>query len=323
MAKASKDYKAGGAKKWLIIIGILVLIAIIVTVIVLVIPGNTADAVDRLRQSSQTSFLENRSEEEKYDTFGRKLRNSSISYFVTGNEYASVEIVSGSINLILDFYNEYLPLAKDNKTLSKNYKKIKNNLEDAVDHQKEMNEIMDEANALKAGSDTHLKNLWVDFRISFTDYITSMAKAIDALNNCYQGCFPSTLSNNLASSTILNTIDDFLSVITSEFKALTKSNLKEHTQADYNYTTYGKVVYFSAFVENYLYDENDIYSYNFDTSLQEKYKKVNDFYATYSQSNFTNVISSISSSNLEIEFTPGQVDTSGILDAVKAFLNVR
>lgn len=323
MAKASKDYKAGGAKKWLIIIGILVLIAIIVTVIVLVIPGNTADAVDRLRQSSQTSFLENRSEEEKYDAFGRKLTNSSISYFVTGNEYASVEIVSGSINLILDFYNEYLPLAEDNKTLSKNYKKIKNNLEDAVDYQKEMNNIMDEANALNAGSDTHLKNLWVDFRISFTDYITSMAKAIDALNNCYQGCFSSTLSNNLASSTVLNTIDDFLSVITSEFKTLTETNLQEHTQADYKYTTYGKVVYFSAFVENYLYDADDIYSYNFDTSLQEKYNKINNFYATYSQSNFTNVISSISSSSLEIEFTPGQVDSDGILDAVKAFLNVR
>ena len=72
-----------------------------------------------------------------------------------------------------------------------------------------------------------------------------------------------------------------------------------------------------------MYDADDIYSYNFDTSLQEKYKKINNFYATYSQSNFTNVISSISSSSLEIEFTPGQVDSDGILDAVKAFLNVR
>ena len=72
-----------------------------------------------------------------------------------------------------------------------------------------------------------------------------------------------------------------------------------------------------------MYDADDIYSYNFDTSLQEKYNKINNFYATYSQSNFTNVISSISSSSLEIEFTPGQVDSDGILDAVKAFLNVR
>ena len=63
-AKANKDYKAGGAKKWLIAIAILVLIAIIITVIVILVPANTSDAIDRLRQASQTSFLENVREQE-------------------------------------------------------------------------------------------------------------------------------------------------------------------------------------------------------------------------------------------------------------------
>lgn len=319
MAKAEKTKSSGGGKKWLIAIAILVLIAIIVTVIVLVIPGDTQGAIERLKQASQTSFLQNTSEQEEYEQIGNKLSNSTLSYYVT--EYNDVETTANTINIILNFYNEYLPLAEDNRTLQSNHKQIENNLEEAVNFQQDMNAIMSQMMALNTGSDTHLKSLWIDFRLSFTDYILSMASAVEALNNCYQGCFTETLSNNLASTTILNTVDDFLSVITNEFVILTETNLQDTSAADYDYTSFGKVSVFSSFVNTYLNDVDDIYSYYFDSYLQEKYQKVDSFYSTYLQTNFEGVISSINSS-LEIEFSQISNDTTGVLDSVIAYLKM-
>lgn len=321
-SKTNKDYKVGGAKKWLILIGALVLIAIIVTVIVIFIPANTSDAIDRLRQSSQTSFLENVREKENYDKLESKIETSVVRYYTT--ELQDIRILSESVNQMLDFYYEYIPMAKDNATLSKNYKKIKDNLENAVNHQQDMNEYISEAILLEDDADLHIQNLWIDFRVSYSQYLTCMTNAIDALNNCYQGCFSLTLTNNDASSLILNTVDDYLSVISQEFDYLTQTDTKGHTTIqNYKYQSHGKIVFFSSFVNNYIVDENEIMNYYFDNTLQSKYNLLNEFFVTYNQKNLTEVIKSIDSNTLEITLTFDNLDSKGIYDAVKAFIDVR
>lgn len=321
-AKANKDYKAGGAKKWLIAIAILVLIAIIVTVIVILIPANTSDAIDRLRQASQSSFLENVREQENYDKLEDKVETSIVRYYTT--ELQDIRTLSQSVNQMLDFYYEYIPLAEDNDVLSRNYRTIKDNLESATGHQQDMNEYISQAILLEDDADLHIQNLWIDFRISFANYLSSMTSAIDALNNCYQGCLGSTLTNNSASTLILNTVDDYLSVISSEFNYLTQTDTKGHTtQENYKYESHGKIVYFSAFVNTYIENESDIMNYYFDSTLAQKYETLNKFFTTYNLSDFTDVIKSIDSGTLEITLTFNQPDTEGIYDAVKAFIDVR
>lgn len=321
-AKANKDYKAGGAKKWLIAIAILVLIAIIITVIVILVPANTSDAIDRLRQASQTSFLENVREQENYDKLEDQVEISKVRYYT--EELQDIRTLSQSVNEVIDFYYEYIPFAEDNSTFSNNYKAIKENLENATTHQKDMNDYINDAINLEEDADTHIQNLWIDFRVSYSKYLSCMTDAIEALNNCYQGCFSDTLSNNTASTTILNTVDDYLSVISSDFDYLTQTDTKGHTSVEnYKYEIHGKIVYFSAFVSTYIANEDDIMCYYFNSTIQDKYELVNKFFETYNMKNFTDVIDSIDGGSLQITLTFEQPDNEGIYDAVKAFIDVR
>ena len=320
MAKAKtegKSNKSSGTKKLVTIIGVLAFIAIIVVIIVLSIPANTYGAVERLNEASQSSFLENESEKTRYEKSETKIAGSTKNYY--NQEVQDIKVLSGSINKILDYYNEYLILADDNKVFSKNYKIIKNNLEDANTYQDEMNNYLIELNNLNDNSDSHLQYLWIDFRQTFSTYLSSITSAIDALNNCYQGCFNNTFTNNLSSTNILNTIDDFLIVISNEFNTLVETDLKNYTQKDYNYQSHGKIILLDNFVNNYIVNDGEITRYYFDESLQTKYNKINSFYQTYNLTNFTTVIESIEDDG-KISLTFQQQDTDGIYSTVKEFL---
>lgn len=319
-AKENKDYKASGAKKWLIIVGILVLIAIIVVVIVLCIPANTYSAVERLKQFSQSSFLESETEQTRYSEVEQKIAASTIDYY--SEEVGDIRVLSEGINDILDYYDEFLVLATDNDTLSRNYKTIKNNLEDAMDYQQALNDYMDEISNLSNNADSHLRNLWIDFRVTFTDYLSSMTNVIDALNNCYQGCFEVNLANNLASTIILNTVDDYLTVVTADFNEIVDTDEKNTTSRDYNYLSHGKITLLENFVEKYVVDDSDIVEYNFTESLKSSYQKINSFFELYSQDNFVSVIDSIQSSG-DITLTFQQEDSDGVYEAVKEFISAR
>ncbi len=319
-AKENKDYKASGAKKWLIIVGILVLIAIIVVVIVLCIPANTHSAIERLKQFSQSSFLESETEQVKYSKVEQKIAASTIDYY--GTELDDIRVLSDGINDVLDYYDEFLVLATDNKVLSKNYKTIKNNLEDAMDYQRSLNDYMNEISNLSDNSDSHLRNLWIDFRVTFTDYLSCMADVVDALNNCYQGCFDVNLANNLASTIILNTIDDYMSVIVTDFKEIVDTDKKNTTSRDYSYLSHGKITLMHSFVEGYIVDDSDIVEYNFSESLKSSYQKLNSFFELYNQDNLVDVIDSIETGG-NITLTFQQEDSDGVYAAIKEFISAR
>lgn len=322
MAKAkaseSKDYKVGSPKKWLVAIGILVLIAIIVVIIVLCVPGNTYSAVERLRQASQTSFLRSQTEQANYTRFRQKIGATvTLGYYAL--ELEDIQTTVEATNKVIDFYDDYFVLATDNKTLSRNYKTIRNNFEDAQEAQEDMNGFIADGLNLQDNSETYLKNIYIDFRESYVDYISSMTKAIDALSNCYQGCFIDNLSNNLASTLILNSVDNYLTVITGDYAELVDKDVKGGNFDSYEYETTGKITAYSEFVDSYILNRQEIVEYNFTASLQDKYQTINSFFEVFSQTDFVSVIDSIDD-ELNITKTFEVEDGSGIYDTVKTFL---
>lgn len=319
-AKASenKDYKVGSPKKWLVAIGILVLIAIIVVIIVLCVPGNTYSAVERLRKASQTSFLRSQTEQANYARFRQKIGATvTLGYYAI--ELEDIQTTVEATNKVIDFYDDYLVLATDNKTLSRNYKTIRNNFEDAQEAQEDMNGFIADGLNLQDNSETYLKNIYIDFRESYVDYISSMTKAIDALSNCYQGCFIDNLSNNLASTLILNSVDNYLTVITGDYAELVDKDVKGGNFDSYEYETTGKITAYSEFVDSYILNRQEIVEYNFNTSLQDKYQTINSFFEVFAQTDFVSVIDSIDD-ELNITKTFEVEDSSGIYDTVKTFL---
>ena len=319
-AKASenKDYKVGSPKKWLVAIGILVLIAIIVVIIVLCVPGNTYSAVERLRKASQTSFLRSQTEQANYTRFRQKIGATvTLGYYAI--ELEDIQTTVEATNKVIDFYDDYFVLATDNKTLSRNYKTIRNNFEDAQEAQEDMNGFIADGLNLQDNSETYLKNIYIDFRESYVDYISSMTKAIDALSNCYQGCFIDNLSNNLASTLILNSVDNYLTVITGDYAELVDKDVKGGNFDSYEYETTGKITAYSEFVDSYILNRQEIVEYNFTASLQDKYQTINSFFEVFSQTDFVSVIDSIDE-ELNITKTFEVEDSSGIYDTVKTFL---
>lgn len=319
-AKASenKDYKVGSPKKWLVAIGILVLIAIIVVIIVLCVPGNTYSAVERLRKASQTSFLRSQTEQANYARFRQKIGATvTLGYYAI--ELEDIQTTVEATNKVIDFYDDYLVLATDNKTLSRNYKTIRNNFENAQEAQEDMNGFIADGLNLQDNSETYLKNIYIDFRGAYVDYMTSMTKAIDALSNCYQGCFIDNLSNNLASTLILNSVDNYLTVITGDYAELVDKDVKGGNFDSYEYETTGKITAYSEFVDSYILNRQEIVEYNFNTSLQDKYQTINSFFEVFAQTDFVSVIDSIDD-ELNITKTFEVEDSSGIYDTVKTFL---
>lgn len=316
-----KDYTTG-SRKWLIILSVLVLVAIIAVVIVLLVPGNTYSMVEVLHSHSTTSFLnvDNTSERENYD----KLK-AEFDIAVTGykQEVEDIETLSQTINNVLDFYDEYTIFAKNNGTLTQNYKSIKSNLNKASRLQDDMNEEIVTLISLSDNSDTYQRNAWIDLRVIYVDWLESMQNAITRLNTCYQGCFDPSFTNNSASTLVLNTIDDYIDVIIDDFKSVIKEDKKSGSANEtYSYTIAGKIKLFSAFVNTQLNSKNFV-DYTFDGQTKVFYDDVNQFFTLYDQEDFKYIISSINP-NGAITENFEDVDAGGSLTCLantKTFLS--
>lgn len=285
-----KDYTTG-SRKWLIVLSVLVLVAIIAVVIVLLVPGNTYSMVEVLHSHSTTSFLnvDNTSERENYD----KLK-AEFDIAVTGykQEVEDIETLSQTINNVLDFYDEYTIFAKNNGTLTQNYKSIKSNLNKASRLQDDMNEEIVTLISLSDNSDTYQRNAWIDLRVIYVDWLESMQNAITRLNTCYQNCFDPSLTNNTASTLVLNAVDDYISVITDDFNDLIENDQKSSSIESYNYTMNGRIKLFEAFVNARLTSTNFV-NYIFYQRIKNFYDDVNQFYTVYSQEDFKYLLDSI------------------------------
>ena len=309
MGKDKKDYSSGSGKKWGIFFGIVVLVAIIVVVIILAIPPNTYNAVEILNRTSSSSYLTVESENEAFKAFKEKMgQNTVVSGYQT--ELNDIETMADSINIILDFHNEYLVLAKNNKNLKKNYKAIKNGLKEAKESQKRLVNTVEKINKLSKNSSTYLKGAMVDYREDFIKYLKNCKRAIGGLENAYTGSLGDVTFNNLASKIILNTVNDYIEVIYDDFVELKEKDTKSYSMTDYsaeyqNLALSSKINLLNTFVKAKLEDETnkEIENYYFLSDIQESYENLNEYFDIAEEKNLVIVIDSINSAgNITAEF---------------------
>lgn len=317
--KKSKDYSVGNPKKGLTLLAIVVLIAIIIVLIIIFIPANTSNAKVILHNVTSTSYLQDKEEITSYEKIGEKLQNSTKNYYM--EEYNNVPILSSTIDKVLEFYDEYLVFAKDNKVLSNNYSAIKKNLNKVISQQKKLNNIVKNVVNLEQDSDSYLQNLWIDYREEYANWLEYNANAISALSKCYEGCFENTLTNNKASKIVLDTINDYLSSIINGYNNIVSSDLRNSNNV-YTYSLNGQILSFSNFVEKYIVDYSDITNYYFNDSIKTKYDTIIKFYENFEQESFIVLIQSMDNSG-NITKTFEVEDTEGVLVVVKTFIEAR
>ena len=314
----AKDYSAGGAKKWLIIVGVIVLVAILIVAIVLMIPANTYSMIGSLKESEQTYFLKDDDERASYSKFVSKINsNNQTSYYY--QEVKDIQSLSNSMSIVLGYYNDFIVFAKNNSVMSKNYKKIKNNITKAEKYQKNMDKIINNASNYESSSYTLIQNAMIDFRKEFESYMECYQNAIISLNNVYQGCFDVSYSNNTASKNILNAVNDYIYSIVNDYKVLVSSDRKGSSTSSYSYKSRYKISYFGNFVDDFLTNTNDIRNYMFNSSLQTKYEKIERFFTLYGEKDFKQLIATINNSGVQKTYT-GIVDEDSVYSTVKNFL---
>ncbi len=328
----SKDYSTGGGKRWLIAIAIIVFVAIAVVVILLCIPPNTYNAVETLNRYSRTVFLESEEESANLQNYSSKVvTNTTLRGY--SQEINDIRTLTHGVDEVVDFYNNYLTYASNNKNLKKNYKPIKNNLNDAKSSQKKLAKMLGNFNEVSSSSEkatTALGNGMIDFRREYISWLKYNAKAIRALNKAFTGSLGRAMVNNVATKTILNAVNDFLSVIIDEYSIVSAEDKKDDSLSDYKYDLTSKINAFNAFVEDKIANvkASPISNYYFDERVQTQQEKLEKFKIVYGEKNFTSLIKSIifNPDNSEYKITkiyPQTVvdgDSEGLFDQVKIFL---
>ncbi len=326
MAKGnSKSYSAGGGKKWLIAIALVVLVAIVVVVVLICIPPNTYNAIQTLNRTTQTSFLVNSSKDrEIYDDLQKRI-NESSKFSGYAQELEDLKKVSYSIHEVLDFYNSSLIFASNNKNLKKNFKPIKNNLNQAKDIQARLTKSLNKMKDINKESDS-IRNAFVDFRADYISWLKANQGAIHALNSAYTGSMGNILENNLASKNILRAVDDMISVMISSLEKTKEGDKKGSSLASGYYKSHEVTSLFVDFVANNLSKNKPltpIKNYYFNETIQENYSKFDKFFKFYNQKDLTEIISSVRKNDDKYVFNKifnDVEDTENLYDTVKAIL---
>lgn len=300
----NSEYSSGTGKRWAVIVGIIALVAIVVVVIIMAIPPNTYNAVETLDRVSQTAYLTTANEQTEFDKFKTKVSTSVVGQYT--QELNDMQYIAYSVNAILDYHNDYLVFAKDNKTFKNNYKNIKEGLTDAKESQKKLNKILADTNELSNESSTYLQSAMVDYRNEFFKWLKSSKRAIGGLENTYAGSLGEVSFNNPASDLILDVINDYMDVLVEYYDKLIEFDVKGGNVSDYaaKYAEFGltyKIRCFYSFIARYLYNNNSNYyiaKYYFDTNIQNNIKLYNEFFTLYQVEDTTELIASISSSGI-------------------------
>lgn len=320
---SDKEYSAGGAKKWLIIIGGVAFVAILIVIILMAIPPNTYNAVQTLYRTTNSSFLVSKSESNEYDIYQNRIFNTpELNYYST--EVDNIEKLSGSVTKVLYFYTDYLAFADSNKNLKKNYKVIKNNLNKANEHKENLMALIREANSLDETAYTYMQNMVVEIRDEFIAWLKSNATAFTGLSEGCVGSLGTTVENNLAFQIATSTVTDSLNVVIKGFDALAEKDKKGSLRQDYLFEITTNINYFDFIVDKYLVNKIDINEYYFNKNVSDKYLEIYKFYNLYQQDNFESVIESVQALG-EKEYTFVKVfenvnDEENVYDALKAFL---
>lgn len=324
---SDKKHSSGTGKKFLGFIGALALIAIIIVVIVIAIPPDPKSALDLLNTASTTSFIKDSETQTNFKTFKEKIEANVV---ITRNGYlekvpaemADVVTISDSLASVLDFYGEYVVFMQEGTSFQQNYKDVKVSLTSAMSRQKRLNTILSEAVEIDNTATTYLQNKWIEFREEYSLWLDDYNKAVDALRVSFKGSMGNTTVNNLASTMVLDTIADYVDVLSNDFASMVEYDKENPNAITYEYDLQGKVIGFKDFVSKCLLS-GFFKNYYFNSSMIKYFEKLNEYYEVYDEPDMTNAISSIkyiSSKAVVTKTYEGITDEDDVYTSIKVFL---
>lgn len=297
------DKKIKG-KKWIIILSVLVLIAIIVTLVVVFLPKNVDKIISEVDSQSKTMLLKEDESDNLYLKFKTKITGASSINEKYGQDTENVYDACKAINEVVDFYNGYLVFAVDNSTFQGQYSSIMKNYSIANSQQRKMEGLMEKVTTDLGNRDsTFFENAWKEFKGYFVDYFNSHVVVINSLCKIYENCIPKGIIANEMTELVLGTVNDYLDVIKNDFDS-----------AKY------KLEYLDNFLGYLDLDENKaLSSFNFSQKLQENIEVLGTFGFVYGEDkSLKTLIEGITADGFTME--SNVVDTKGVLDIAKNFL---
>lgn len=282
-----KEGKIKG-KKWIIVVSVLILIAIVVTLIIVFLPKNPNQAIELLDSNSQTMFLKNSEDETRFKDFQNKVDLNLTD--TDSQEVKNIYSLFGILNDVVAFYNQELVYAENNSAFQDNLGKVVRSLNSASSSQKSLTSSIEEVNSRIGVSDTDfIKGKWSDIRKQFLSYLENYTQAISGLNAIYQGAVPNSVLQNELTRLVLSNIDNYLLSVREQFvEKQALANAK-------------RIEFFGQFV-GYIKNTDLLTDYHFNSALQSKVASLNAFEKTCN-STFSAVINSIGATGFTFSTT--------------------
>jgi len=292
------------SKKWIIVLSVVILVAIAVTLIIVFLPKNVSNAVERTNTQTQSMFLKQDKNKKLYKDFQTKITNIEAINKVYGQETQNVYTLTLAINQIMDFYNDYIVFAEDKSTFQSNYGVIMKNYDVANTEQKKMEDVIVKVmQELGDQDNTFFESYWKEFRGYYVKYLNCYVTVINSLCEIYKDCVPNGILANQLTNLVLDNVDNYLNLINKDFEK----------------STY-KIQYLNNFI-SYLDIKNNnvLIKYNFSEELQESYSLISTFETIYGKDKtLSSVIDSINENGFTFESV--SADSKGVLDKTKTFL---
>ncbi len=292
------------SKKWIIVLSVVILVAIAITLIIVFLPKNVSNAVERTNTQTQSMFLKQDKNKKLYKDFQTKITNIEAINKVYGQETQNVYTLTLAINQIMDFYNDYIVFAEDKSTFQSNYGVIMKNYDVANTEQKKMEDVIVKVmQELGDQDNTFFESYWKEFRGYYVKYLNCYVTVINSLCEIYKDCVPNGILANQLTNLVLDNVDNYLNLINKDFEK----------------STY-KIQYLNNFI-SYLDIKNNnvLIKYNFSEELQESYSLISTFETIYGKDKtLSSVIDSINENGFTFESV--SADSKGVLDKTKTFL---
>ena len=308
-------------KKWLIVIAILVLIAIIVVTIILCLPGNPKSAIEALKNEENTFLLSSSKDKELYNNFKDTVSQSSVKGY--NQEMEDVESVLSSLEIIIDKYEDYSIFFEENEYFYDNYKPLTESFNQLQEYKDSIKNELKKVQSYTKDSPDFLRQSWIQIRINFEKMLECYKTGLSTYNEIFKNSYFG-VEQNLASILSANAVLDYITVLQQQFKILSNEDKIRQAFSAYKYNCHALVYAFNNFVSSYVLNADNALNYYFNDNIVTNYNKVNQFYSLYQQQTFQQVISSVKLSETNIiSFTKtfeGIEDEEGIYNQVKAFL---
>ena len=273
------DNKKKGRNKFIKIFAGLLLVALIVVAIIYFVPTNKASLVQSFGNARENMLLNNSKNLNEYNTFNTKVKNNS-RVKVYSTEIESYVDLTSSVNQVMDYYNDFLKYAQSNRTY-KNYNgKVISYLGKANSNAKEMNEIISQAVKLTDSKETYLRSSWLNYRKTFSSWLSNYTKAFESLYQIYSGCYGETISINTASKTNMKTVVAYMNSLTKASAALVENDKSHNEISSYNFEYNGIIKNLKTFVNKNIAISSESELYYYQTDIQEKYASINNFLKT-------------------------------------------